>query len=59
MLFNMNKTLPIVHIELKKKRRVDYVWLYPSHVKMYTQDGSGERHVDQGLFDLKIIQGYM
>lgn len=45
----MNKTLPIVHIELKKK----------SHVKMYTQDGSGERHVDQGLFDLKIIQGYM
>lgn len=55
----MNKTLPIVHIELKKKRRVDHVWLYPSHVKMYTQDGSGERHVDQGLFDLKIIQGYM
>lgn len=58
----MNKTLPNVHIKLKKKpHRVDHVWLYLSHVKiyMYTQDDSGERHVDQGLFDLKIIQGNM
>lgn len=42
----MNKTLPIVHIELKKTQKS-------------CEDGSGERHVDQGLFDLKIIHGYM
>lgn len=51
----MNKTLPIVHIELKKKTQSRSRLTVPNSC----EDGSGERHVDQGLFDLKIIHGYM
>lgn len=53
-MFNMNKTLPIVHIELKKTQSRSRLAVPKS-----CDDGSGERHVDQGLFDLKIIHGYM
>lgn len=58
-MFNMNKTLPIVHIELKKTQSRLRLAVPKSCENVCTQDGSGERHVDQGLFDLKIIQGYM
>lgn len=53
VLFYINKT----SYTLSKKRRVYHVWLYLSHVKINTQVSSGECHADQGLFDLKIIQG--